>query len=126
MTQKELAAKVHVTQACVSKWEHSKSIPSMDDLQLVARALDVPVLILLGADMTDVLGGLNALATAEPQEPWVAELADYMRRQEDAQTPPPEPSKFQFLTMGQELWLLLTWLSQDRPRWTRKDVIWPG
>lgn len=58
MTQKELAAKLNVTDKAVSKWERSASLPDVSLLLPLAEAL--------GVSVTELLGGLQAEKAAPP------------------------------------------------------------
>ena len=40
MTQEELAARLYVTRAAVSKWETDRGYPAIDSLRLIARLMD--------------------------------------------------------------------------------------
>lgn len=40
MTQEELAARLYVTRAAVSKWETDRGYPAIDSLKLIARLMD--------------------------------------------------------------------------------------
>lgn len=44
LSQKQLAQKAGVAQSSVNYWEHGERIPGMDQIQKLAKALDVPVL----------------------------------------------------------------------------------
>ena len=53
LTQKDLAARLHVTDKAVSKWETGRGLPSVDLLEPLAEALDLTVSELLsGRELT--------------------------------------------------------------------------
>ncbi len=58
MTQKELAARLNVTDKAVSKWERSASLPDISLLLPLAEAL--------GVSVTELLGGLQEEDAAPP------------------------------------------------------------
>ena len=49
LTQKELADRLHVTDKAVSKWERGLSLPAIDLLSPLSRALDISVVELMDA-----------------------------------------------------------------------------
>ena len=53
MTQKELAAKLHITDKAVSKWERDLACPDINTLPLLAEQLGVSVDTLLSSGTTD-------------------------------------------------------------------------
>ena len=52
ITMDELANQVGVTQAQISFYEHNKNVPSIEKLEAIARALNVPISKLLDEDVT--------------------------------------------------------------------------
>lgn len=50
LTQKELAAALHVTDGAVSKWERGINFPDLAMLEPLADALDINVIALLGLE----------------------------------------------------------------------------
>lgn len=52
MTQKELAAKIHVTDKAVSKWERGLGLPDINTIEDLADALDVSITELMRSEKT--------------------------------------------------------------------------
>ena len=48
LSQQELALKLNVVRQTVSKWEQNLSVPDADMLLALSRALDTPVIALVG------------------------------------------------------------------------------
>lgn len=46
MTQAKLAEKIHVTDKAVSRWERGVGLPDIDNLEALAKALDVSLVSL--------------------------------------------------------------------------------
>ena len=56
MTQKELAAKIQVTDKAVSKWERGLGFPDINTIEGLANALDVSILELMKSEKnTDIV-----------------------------------------------------------------------
>lgn len=53
LTQKELAAQLHVSDRAVSKWERGLSVPDSDLLIALSEALETPVSTLLGETVVE-------------------------------------------------------------------------
>ena len=51
MTQKDLAAKIHVTDKAVSKWERGLGLPDINSIEDLADALDVSITELMRSEM---------------------------------------------------------------------------
>ena len=47
MTQANLAEKIHVTDKAVSRWERGVGLPDIDNLEALAKALDVSLVSLM-------------------------------------------------------------------------------
>ncbi|MBP3234767.1 MAG: helix-turn-helix transcriptional regulator [Eubacterium sp.] len=52
MTQKELAAKIHVTDKAVSKWERGLGFPDINIIEVLADALEVSITELMKSETT--------------------------------------------------------------------------
>lgn len=55
LTQSELAATAYVTRQSVGNWERGNTLPDVQSLQLVAKALNTTVDGLLGDELPDML-----------------------------------------------------------------------
>ncbi len=60
MTQKELAMKLDVTQACIVSWEKNESFPRADKLPKIAEVL--------GCEIADLFEKNNPSVSAEPSQ----------------------------------------------------------
>ena len=54
LTQKELGAKLGVTQATVGQYEKNENPPKIETLERIAAALDVPLVALIGETKSEV------------------------------------------------------------------------
>ena len=54
LTQQELAEQLYVTRQAVSRWENGETEPGIDMRKLIANALGVPVIELLGIQLEDL------------------------------------------------------------------------
>ena len=52
MTQKDLAAKIQVTDKAVSKWERGLGFPDINTIEDLADALDVSIMELMKSERT--------------------------------------------------------------------------
>lgn len=69
MTQKDLAAKIQVTDKAVSKWERGLGFPDINTIEVLAAALDVSITELMKSEIT------NANAVAEETVDNVIQIA---------------------------------------------------
>ena len=53
MTQKDLAAKIHVTDKAVSRWERGLGFPDINTIEELAEALNVSITELMTSEKTD-------------------------------------------------------------------------
>lgn len=53
MTQANLAEKIHVTDKAVSRWERGVGLPDIDNLEALAKALDVSLVSLMRGKTCD-------------------------------------------------------------------------
>lgn len=53
MTQANLAEKIHVTDKAVSRWERGVGLPDIDNLEVIAKALDVSLVSLMRGKTCD-------------------------------------------------------------------------
>ena len=53
MTQANLAEKIHVTDKAVSRWERGVGLPDIDNLEALAKALDVSLVSLMQGKTCD-------------------------------------------------------------------------
>lgn len=67
-TQKELAARLHVTDKSVSKWERGLNYPDMAMLEPLARTLDTTVVELLGIENAPEEERLEAVTAVAVEE----------------------------------------------------------
>ncbi|MBD5526348.1 MAG: helix-turn-helix transcriptional regulator [Lachnospiraceae bacterium] len=57
MTQKELAARLHISDKAVSKWERALSFPDIELLGPLSQELDIPLSVLLDVEELTVIAG---------------------------------------------------------------------
>ncbi len=70
MTQKELAAKLFVTDKAVSKWENGGGLPDVATLPALAQALDVTVEELLAGEQQKAVG-MNDFRKPPQRKSWL-------------------------------------------------------
>ena len=52
LSQNELAERIHVTRQAVSRWENGETMPNVETLKLLSKALDASINTLLGSPRT--------------------------------------------------------------------------
>ena len=68
ITQKELAAKLHVTDKAVSKWERGINFPDLGILESLAKALETTPVQLLGLEHTEQNAIVTSLAEVSAEQ----------------------------------------------------------
>ena len=78
LTQKELAALLHVTDKAVSKWERGKNFPDLPLLQPLAEVLGVSVSELLGTEKAISSEAIAVISAISHQEKRSIKLSLYV------------------------------------------------
>lgn len=65
LTQQELADKLYVSSATISKWENGNSRPDLEKLKSISSVLDIPLPLLLGMDSAETDESTERTTTSE-------------------------------------------------------------